>query len=49
MWANCYVIVIFMIYGQFGAIRKPDSRGMVFETYIFMNRNLLSYKNVKQN
>ena len=25
MSANCGVIVIFRIYGQFGAIRKPDS------------------------
>ena len=25
MSANCDVIVIFPIYGQFGAIRKPDS------------------------
>ena len=29
---NCDVIVIFPIYGQFGAIRKPDSARMVCNT-----------------
>ena len=47
--ANCYVIVIFSIYGQYGAIRKPDSGRIVSKTYIFINSNLLSYKNWKQN
>ena len=47
MSANCNVIVIFPIYGQFGAIRKPDSRPIVCKTYIFINNNLLSYKNWK--
>ena len=37
------VIVIFLIYGQFGAIRKPDSGRIVYKTYIFININLLSY------
>ena len=37
--------VIFPIYGQFGAMRKPDSRRTVFKTYIFINSNFLSYKN----
>ena len=32
MLANCNVIVIFPIYGQFGAIRKPDSGRIVFKT-----------------
>ena len=45
MSANCDVIVIFPIYGQFGAIPKPDSRLMVCKTYIFINSNFLSYKN----
>ena len=49
MSANCGVIVIFPIYGQFGAIRKPDSGRIVCKTYIFINSNLLSYKNLKQN
>ena len=42
---NCDVIAIFAIYGQFGAIRKPDFGGIVCKTYIFINSKLLSYKN----
>ena len=45
MSAICDVIVIFLIYGHFGAIWKPDSRRIVCRTYIFINSNLLSYKN----
>ena len=45
MSANCDVIVIFPIYGQFGAVRKPDSKRILCKTYIFINSNLLSYKN----
>ena len=41
----CDVIVIFPIYDQFGAARKPDSARIVCKTYIFRNSNLLSYKN----
>ena len=44
MSANCDVIVIFPIYGKFGAIRKPDSGRIVCKTYIFVKSNLLSYK-----
>ena len=44
---NCDVIVIFPIYVQFGAIRKPDSRRIVCKTYILINSNLLSYKKWK--
>ena len=47
--ANCDVIVIFPIYGQFEAIWKPDSRHLLCKTYIFINSNLLSYKKLKQN
>ena len=39
------VIVIFLIYGQFEVIRKPNSGRIVYNTYIFINSNLLSYKN----
>ena len=39
------VIIIFLIYGQFRAILKPDSRLMVCKTFIFISSNLLSYKN----
>ena len=44
MLANYDVIVIFLIYGQFGAISKPDSGRTFFKTYIFINSNLLSNK-----
>ena len=44
---NYDVIAIFMIYDQFGAIQKPDSRRIVWKTYIFINSNLLCYKKVK--
>ena len=30
MSKNCDVIVIFAIYGQFGAIRKPDTAKLMF-------------------
>ena len=46
MLASCNVIVIFLIYGQFGAIQKPDSGRLACGTYIFINSNLLSYKNL---
>ena len=49
MSANCDTIVIFPTFGQSGAIRKPDSAHIVCEIYIFINSNLLSYKNWKQN
>ena len=42
--ADCDVIVFFLVYGQFLAIRKPDSGHMIQKTYIFINKNLLSYK-----
>ena len=34
------VIVIFPIYGQFGAIWKLDSKRMVCKTVIFINSNI---------
>ena len=49
MSENYDVIVIFRIFGQFGAIRRPDSGHRVCKSYVFSNRNLLSYKNWKQN
>ena len=50
MWTNCDVIVIFPIYGQFGAIRKLNSEYIVCKIYIFINSNLLFDKNYwKQN
>ena len=45
MSENYDVIYFFQIYGQFGAIRKPDSGRIVYKTYIFINSNFLSYQN----
>ena len=45
MSANCDVVVIFPIYGQFGVIRKTDSGRIICNTCIFINNKLLSYKN----
>ena len=45
MSTNCDVILVFPMYGQFGSVPKPDSGGTVCKTYIFINNNLLSYKN----
>ena len=42
--ANSDVIVIFLIYDQFGAIQKPDSGRIYCKTYTFINSDLLSYK-----
>ena len=49
MSGNFDTVVIFPIYGQPGAIRKQDSGRMVFKTFIFIDSNLLSYLNWKQN
>ena len=46
---KCDVSAIFPIYSQFGAIQKPDFGPTVCKTYIFINSNLLSYKNFKHN
>ena len=48
MSTNSDVIVNVMIYGHFGAIRKPDSRGIVYKTYIFINSDFLSSKIKKE-
>ena len=45
MLTNCGVTVIYLIYGQFGVIRKSESRRIVCKTKIFINSNLLTYKN----
>ena len=36
----CDVIVIFLIYSQFGAIQKLDSGCKICKTHIFINNNL---------
>ena len=45
MSTNCDVIVIFPIYGQFGAMRKQGSERIACTSYIFINNNLLFYRN----
>ena len=45
MSVTCDVFVFFPIYGQFGAIRMPDSGRIACKIYIFIISNLLSYKN----
>ena len=47
--ANYDVMVIFPIYGWFGAIGNPDYGCMVYDSYIFINRNFLSHRRWKQN
>ena len=42
MSENCDIIVIFWIFGQFGAVRMPDSGHVVCKSYVFSNSNLLS-------
>ena len=45
MSAKYDVIVVFPIYGQFGAIRKPDFGGMSCKIWNFINSTFSSYKN----
>ena len=46
MSVNCEDIVIFSIYSQFGAVQNLISGQLQFVvTYIFINSNILSYKN----
>ena len=45
MSENFVVIVFSPIYGQVGATWKLVSRGIAYKTYIFINSNLLPYKN----
>ena len=49
MSTNCDVIVISLINGQFWAVQKSNSGRVVCNTDIFLNSNLLSYKNWKLN
>ena len=44
MSENSNVIVIFVIFGQFGAVRRAASGHRVCKSYVFTNSNLLSYK-----
>ena len=42
---NVDVIVTFRLFGQFGAVWRPDSGHRVCKTFFFSNSNPLSYKN----
>ena len=42
---NWDVIVIFRIFGQFGAVQRPDSGHRACKSYVFSNSNFLFYKN----
>ena len=44
MSENCDVIVSFQIFGQFGAVPRPDSGHWVSKSYVFSNSNLMSIK-----
>ena len=45
MSENCDVIFVFRIFGQFGAIWRPDSEHRVCKNNVLSNSNLSSYKN----
>ena len=45
MMGNCNIIVIFLIYDQFGGIWGLASECIVCKTYIIINSNLLLYQN----
>ena len=45
MSENYDVTVIFRIFCEFGAIRRPDSGYRACKSYVFSNRDLLSNKN----
>ena len=45
MSGNCDVIVIFWIFDQFEAVRRPNSGHRVCKSYVLSNSNLFSYKN----
>ena len=49
MSANCDVIVFFRIFGQSGAVRKPDSRYRVCKVMFSVTVTFFSYKKSKQN
>ena len=44
MSENYNVILIFRIFGQFGAVCRPNSGHRVRKSYVFSKSNLLSYK-----
>ena len=48
MSKNYEVVVIFPIYSQFGAIRKPDCQRIFYKTYIYINRTFYLTKTEKR-
>ena len=44
---KCKVVVIFLIFGQFAAVQRPDSGHRACKSYVFSNSNLFSYKKMK--
>ena len=48
MSTNFDVIVIFPVYGLFGAIWKPDFGRIVCRTYVSIKYNLVPYRNEKK-
>ena len=49
MSRNCDVIVIFPIYGQIGAIWKPDSGCIVYKTFFFFSLIVTFYLTKSEN
>ena len=45
MSENHDVIVVFRLFVQFGAVRRPDSGHRVCKIYVLSNKNYFSYKN----
>ena len=48
MSKNCDAIIIIRIFGQFGAVQRPDSGHKVCKSYFSTNNNLLLWENWKQ-
>ena len=47
MWEIFDIITISLIYGQFRAIRKPNSQYIVGKTHTFINSNLFILQKLK--
>ena len=45
MSKNCDAIIIIRIFGQFGAVQRPDSGHKVCKSYFSTNNNLLLWEN----
>ena len=47
MSENCDVVAIFQNFGQFEAVRRPDSGHRVCKSYVFSNSNFLSLQKLE--